>query len=178
MKFFTWLAMALMSCALLAQDYNVELRTKSTSFSDDTYPFPAGMEVYDLHRKPHIIDPNGLTLIQVWGICCGGEPEVFARVEDLIRTYGDRGLDWVSINFENGLDYAGSVSEVQKYFADKEKPPKLYTDPLGYSIDLLKVTGFPTYFLVDADGQVVFRTNGKDPEGMTRLEAAIQSRIQ
>lgn len=162
---------------VLAQDYNVSVRPNSTGFETMDMAFPKDVKVYDLNRQAHILKPEGLTLIQIWGTCCGGEPEVYSRVENLFETYGDQGLSWISINFENGLDYAGAVSEMTKYFATKEKPANLYTDPLGYSIDLLNVSGFPTYFLVDKDGRVVFRTNGKDDEGMARLEGEIQARI-
>ena len=162
----------------ISQDYKVKVNPNlGKSFSYDQFPFPEGVKVYDMDKKPLFLEPDQLTLIQVWSTCCGAEPEVWSRVMELGKTYKDRGLKTISINFENGTDMREQHRLITEFFTERDQPEHFFLDGLGYVIDLLKVPGFPTYYLVSEDKMVVFRTNGKDEEGLTLLEAEIQSRV-
>ncbi len=169
----------LLGLSAWAQDYQIKLQPKKgPSYSYEKYPFPKDIMVFDMNKKSSTMTIDGLTLIQVWSTCCGAEPEVWSRIRSIEEHYRDRGLKTLSVNFENGSEFASQYSLLQKFFQDVEQPEHFYFDSMGYVIDLLEVPGFPTYFLVAPDGNVVFRTNGKDEEGVSLLESEIESRLK
>lgn len=171
--------LTLTALSIGAQDYQIKLKTKKgPSYSYEKYPFPDGIRVYDMNKKPSIMTIDGLTLIQVWSTCCGAEPEVWSRIRSIEQHYRDMGLKTMSVNFENGTELASQYNILTEFFKKVEQPEHFYFDALGYVIDFLKVPGFPTYYLVASDGTVVFRTNGKDEEGLSLLEAEIESRLK
>ena len=166
-----WLAV---SVTTYAQDkFTVSFNKKDTSYSDESFDVPADFTLFDLSMKSKPVAMCDLAFVQVWSECCGAEPEAWAEVTDIIRLYGDLGLQWISINFENGINMRQMKEKMNNYFATREQPENLYLDPMGDAIDGLKVSGFPTYLLVK-DGRVVFRTNGRDEEGVAMLRSAIE----
>ena len=167
---------------LMAQGSNtitMPMGVKSnSSYSYDVYPFPSGIMVYTLDKERLELKPEGLSLVTVFGLCCGVEPEVWNRVIGMEQQYKDLGMNTYMINFENGGELAMQLRDVKKFVQTNTRPENLLIDSMGYTIDFLTVPGFPTYFLVDKEGNVVFRTNGKDEEGMQILESEIQTRIE
>ena len=161
----------------MAQDYQVSMRsTEKTGYKYEDYPFPAEIMVYTLDKQRVELKTEGLTLIQIWSFDAGSEPEHWARARAMESTYKDKGLTTVSINFENGAGFKGQHQMLTSYFKETPIPEHFYFDGLGYTVDLLHVPGFPAYYLVD-DGRVVFRTNGKDEEGLAVLESEIKTRL-
>ncbi len=167
----------LLAGSILAQsDFKIDLKLADNAFQEETTPFPEGLELFALDMKAKSVQLGEMTLVQVWSACCGAEPEIWGEVEAMVREYEEHGLTWVSVNFENGLNMGQMKSKMNDYFAQREAPKNLYLDPMGDIIDQLKVTGFPTYLLVVGD-TVVFRTNGKDPEGVRLFRQQIEKRI-
>ena len=179
MKF--WLspfAVGLFCMTCLGQDFPVSPKaTRSSGYSYEQFPFPDGIKVYTLEKERIILGIDSLTLIEIWSSCCGAEPSVWARVRGIEQRYASLGLKTYSVNFENGADAASQFEELGEFIKDVTRPANLYLDTLGYTIDYLHVPGFPTYYLVSEDGTVVFRTNGKDEEGVSLLETEIRSRL-
>ena len=178
MKF---LCLMLLAGGIFAQAQSFDMPSSPRSreaYSFDAFPLPNGILLYTLDREKVNLDTGGkLTFIQVWSMCCGAEPDVWATALDLSTTYRDYGLQTISVNFENGAGVGEQIEEVRKFMQGVTKPENLLLDGLGYAIDLLHVPGFPTYYLVDANRQVVFRTNGKDPEGLKLLRREIEKRL-
>lgn len=174
MKNVLWLIV--FSCLINGQDFKVELSTKKTSYSASEMPFPAELELFNLDMRAVPVELGNYTFIQVWSRCCGAEPEIWAEAMDLVAEYEDQGLKLVSINFENGINMGQMKQKMNEYFASREQPDNLYLDPMGDAIDQLQISGFPTYLLV-VDGNVVFRTNGKDPDGMALFRDELSRRL-
>ncbi|MDJ0841494.1 MAG: hypothetical protein QNK37_33610 [Acidobacteriota bacterium] len=158
----------------VTQDYTVNLKpTLEEAYNFETYPFPDDLLVYDQERRKLNLEVEGLTLIQVWSIEMGGKPDIWNRLVAIHNRYKDRGLQTVSINFENGGDAQSSFKNLRNFLAGRPHPMPTYLDFLGYTVDLLKIPGFPTYILVK-DQQVVFTTLGDVEEGVDMLENEIE----
>lgn len=182
MRFFTLLftAFLLLATPVWAQKLTLDVpmgNSKTTSYSYDTFPFPSNIMVWTLEKEKLYVKPEGLSFVTVFGLCCGAEPEVWNRATDLAARYKGQGLNAYMINFENGSELKAQLRDVKKFLETNSRPDNIYIDAMGYSIDNLQVNGFPTYFLVDKDGNVVFTTNGKDEEGLAILESEILARL-
>lgn len=162
-----------------AQDYRMKVSSqKRSGFSFDKYPLPSGIQLYTLDKEKQELNTGGkLTFLQVWSICCGAEPDVWSKALDLSADYREYGLQTISVNFENGSGVREQLADVKQFLQGVAKPDKVLVDGLGYIVDFMKVSGFPTYFLVDKENNVVFRTNGKDPEGLKLLRQEIENRL-
>lgn len=162
---------ALAGLQLSAQTYTVSSGNKQGSgFSYPSEPFPGDVKVTDLEKNKLKLDVQGPALVQVWSTCCGGEPELWSYLSGLRASYEPKGLHFVSVNFENGASALRQRLLVKEFFQTQTKPEVLYLDSLGDAVDKLKINGFPTYVLVDKNGRIVFKTNGKDEEGVAVLE--------
>lgn len=177
---FLFLLMTLAGSMVFSQDYRMPVSSESRQgFSFETYPLPDNIQLSKIDRSKVMLDTQGkLTFVQVWSICCGGEPDIWAQALDIAEMYKGNGLQTISINFENGAGLKAQIAEVKDYFTKNPPPENLFFDGLGYVTDFLNVTGFPTYYLVDKNNQVVFRTNGKDPEGMKLFRQEIEKRLE
>lgn len=178
MKLVFFLTAALASLSLSAQikSVKVETPTYEKGWAYEDYAFPDGIKVYKMSKEKEVLKVEGLTLIQLWSIDAGGEPQVWRRHQELVNKYKGQGLKSISLNFENGVDFKIQHQMLKKYFATTKEPERFYFDFMGYSVDMLKTPGFPMYSLVE-NGRVVFRTNGKDPEGMEILDREINERV-
>jgi len=180
MKFFVFLVPTfLISLTLQAQikTVKVETPTYEKGWAYEDYPFPDGIKVYKLNKEKHVLKAEGLTLVQLWSIDAGGDPQTWRAFEKLIDKYKGKGLKTISVNFENGVDFKVQQAMLKKFFATTKEPENFYFDYMGYSVDMLRTPGFPMYSLVDKNGRVVFRTNGKDAEGMDILDAELNDRL-
>lgn len=170
-KAVTVLATVAFSLSLFAQTYSVSSGNKSgAGFSFESSPFPTNISVTDLDRKQQTMEVQGPAFIQVWSTCCGGEPDLWEHLKSLRATYEPKGLRFVSLNFENGASGARQRIMVKKFFETQTKPDTLLLDNKGDAVDKLSVNGFPTYILVNKEGRIVFKTNGKDDEGVAVME--------
>ncbi len=171
--------LALAAGALWAQhDYTAKVTPQLKGYAYENYPMPDNILVYDLEKNRTALRVDRLTLIQLWGVCCGTDLANWDQFQEVSRKYAGKGLQTISVNFENGVSGRAQRENLKQFFAVARKPEQLYYDPLGYVVDFLKTPGFPTLYLVEADGTVVFRTNGKDPEGLSILESEIQRRLE
>jgi hypothetical protein len=179
MKKTLWIFAALMACQFAAaQDVSMKLRTRDKGYSYDAYPFPNDLIVSSLDRQKHHLQVTELTLIHVWSLCCGTSSDMWNRIEDMGLAYRDLGLKTISINFENGMPGKIQRQELAQFFKNVKEPENFYYDPMAGVVELLKVPGIPTYFLVDETGMVVFRTLGEDREGVKLLEEQIYRRLK
>ena len=161
-----------------AQDFTFSPNPRQkTGFSRESYRFPDGIMVYDMDKQKTYLAIDRLTLIRIWSKGAGSEPPDWQRARDLSSRFKDRGLEFISVNFENGSDFKTQHRMLQAFFSERPQPEKFYFDALGYTVDLLRIPGFPIYYLVDKDGMVVFRTYDGDEEGMAILHSEIDFRL-
>ena len=177
---YTLMSMLLLGSLLQAQDYQLDTSSQSTlrGYAYEDYPFPSGLKLRTLDKQTVEFKPEGVTLIQVWTKGGGSQVDLWTTVTRLAERYEEQGLTTISVNFENGTSGKVQRAFLDEYFTKVTKPKHFYYDTLGYVVDLLKVPGFPTYYLVDKQGRVVFRTNGNDPEGVQILENEIIAKLQ
>ncbi len=142
------------------------------------FPLPEGILVYQMDKQKLNLEVKGLTLIQIWSRDAGSEGVHWERARAVEARYKDRGLTTISVNFENGMGFKYQHRWLKQFFQKTPLPEHFYFDALGYTVDLLKIPGFPTWFLVDEQGTVVFRTNGKNEEGLAILESEIETRLK
>lgn len=159
------------------KDVKVGINRVPEGYDYPNTPFPADIKVFKMDKSKHVLEAKGLTLIQVWTLRDGNRPDLWNRFHDLSKKYQGQGLRTLSVNFENGTDFPTQHAKLQHFFRTTRQPDNFYFDALGYITDLLKVPGFPIYYLVDAKGKIVFRTLGEDEDGVALLENEIKSRL-
>lgn len=164
--------------AFAQEDISLSLKRSNQGYSYENYPFPDNIMVFALDKSKHILKSEGLTLIRVWSIRDGLRPALWDRARKIEQTYKAAGLTTYSINFENGTDFRKQKRKLEEFFKTVAPPEHFYFDAMGYTIDLLKVPGFPAYFLVDPQGQVVFKTLAEDLTGVKLLEQQIRSYLK
>ena len=180
MRFLVSFLMAAVVLTATAQTITMESPKASTkSWRYENLPFPTGIMVRTVQgEKLELKIENQLTLVHVWNNKGGGVPEQWMRFSDIYGNYVDKGLRVYSVNFENAMGGRAQRAALVAFFEKNFQPKDAFYDSMGYSPDLLKVGGFPTYYLVDPDGTIVFRTNGWDREGMTILEQEIGKNLR
>jgi len=167
----------LLTAGLLCQDVVLPLSTKKTSYETAAFPISEPIRLAGLDGKPVTLSFDKWTLIHIWSTCCGADIASWGESRALEDQYTKQGMRVLSINFENGTLLPEQTRRVTEFLAKNEIPRELYMDNLGYCSDVLKVRGFPSYVLVSPENQVVFYTNGNDPEGMSLLAEKIQSSV-
>lgn len=168
---------ALMAQQKAQKDINMGMNRVAKGYDYLDTAFPKDITVFKMDKSKHVLKLQGLTLLQVWTMRDGARPELWEGFHGIARKFKDQGLKSLSINFENGTDFNGQHYKLGEFFRAVPEPENFYFDSLGYVTDLLKVPGFPIYYLVDAKGKIVFRTLGEDEEGVAMLEEEIRTRL-
>ena len=170
------LLLALTAGSAIAQSSSLRPIAAGKGYVYEQFTFPSDILVFRMDKSKLNLEVKGLTLLQVWTLKNGTEPELWTRIEDIAATYKSQGLTTLSVNFENGSGFKRQHAQLLEYFKKIPQPENFFFDPLGYVPDLLQVPGFPTYYLID-DGEVVFYTLGEDAEGVGVLESEIRARL-
>jgi len=160
------------------QDVGMRLNTTTKGYSYESYTFPKDIQVFKMDKSRHTLTPKGLTMVQVWSLKDGAQSRFWDQVDQIRKNWTEKGLTVLSVNFENGSDFYRQREDLAHFFKVREKPDNFYFDAMGYVADFLKVPGFPTYFLVDEKGEVIFYTLGEDEDGVALLETEIQLRLE
>lgn len=100
-------------------------------------------------------------LIEFWGTWCSPCVELIPELKKLKEKYHDENFEIVSIAYDNSIDI------VREFIEDKEMNwvnvfDNRNTVEGNSLVDLLKISGFPTSFLVDPEGKILFRSNSLD----------------
>lgn len=164
---------------LSAQDLTIKTpKASQTGYKYENFSLPPGIMVKTMNKEKIELKVDRFSLIHVWSINGGGGKDQWLPFSDLVNNFQPKGLQVISVNFENGIGGKAQLNKLTRFFEKNKKPENFYYDSMGYITDFLTVSGFPTYFLVEADGTVVFRTNGFDPNGMAILEQEIKARLK
>jgi len=126
-------------------------------------------------RKQH----GRVTLIDFWGTWCMFCMQSIPHLKVLQDRYGQNGLKVVGIAYENGPPqyHAEQVERV------RQRLQVNYTLLLGSDRNTcpvrtqFRVASWPTVFLVDENGRILWRGEGLDKTHLTELEAIIRQQL-
>ena len=153
------------------------LKTTDRGFSYDRYPFPAGMVVYNMEREKVTLKVDKPTLFLVWSVQASLNSLGWQRLMDIQERYQDKGLETVAVNFKNGADFNTQMTEARSFLDREPKPTHNYLDPMGFVIDGLRVPAFPSAYLVNGAGEVIFMTRATDASGLELLESETETLV-
>ena len=173
-----FIMLTLITTIALGQTYDVAIKGTKKGHQYLDKPMPAGIKLVSMDKKNYELAVDELTLVQVWSTCCGSEPEIWAKMREMELTYVSKGLRTVSINIENGQTGREQYKAVKQYLEMAMAPNEVYLDLLGYTVDDLGARSLPTYILIDQTGNMVFKTSGKDVDGVMLLEMEIEKRLE
>jgi thiol-disulfide isomerase/thioredoxin len=137
--------------------------------------------LYDLNGQPWEWRQrnNRLTLIDFWGTWCIPCQQTIPHLNILQERYGDKGLEVVGIAYEQGLP---------QYHADQVRRVAQRTK-INYTLLLggdrltcpvrtqFRVSVWPTLFLLDQNGRIIWQETGLDRNKVTELELLIRSQL-
>lgn len=125
-------------------------------------------EAFDLGERR-----GEVTLVNVWATWCAPCREELPELERLHQRYGARGFSVVGVS----IDRRNALRAVVQMAADFSLSYPVVFDPEARAIADWKVVGYPTSFLVDRRGTLVWRRDGivrpDDRELGTHIEAAL-----
>jgi RNA polymerase sigma factor (sigma-70 family) len=137
--------------ALLVRKIKKEIGTKTAPALDGQSWFnvSAGLELDKLRGK--------VVLLDFWGAWCGPCVEKLPRSEELYQKYKDQGLVVIGVHSANDAEKLRRVLEEKKI-----------TFPVvhdrGATADRYAIEAWPTYFLIDKAGKVVWGFKHDPPE--------------
>lgn len=99
---------------------------------------------------------QGPALVTFWATWCKPCRKELPELQKLVATYGDRGFHVVGVNGDGPVDQAKVRPYVKALGFDFTVVP----DPDGEIRRRFQVEVFPTSFLVDGEGRVVYRQVG------------------
>ncbi len=114
-----------------------------------------------------------VVLMNIWATWCKPCKEELPTLEALHQEYRSRGFTvlGISVDSERSMDM---VAQMVRQFGLRYP---VLLDPASRSVPTLKVTGYPTSFLVGRDGKIVWRRNGiiatDDAELLSNLQSAL-----
>lgn len=114
-----------------------------------------------------------VALVNVWATWCAPCREELPELERLHQIHGGRGFSVIGVS----IDRRNAIRAVRQMAADFALTYPIVFDPESEAIADWQVVGYPTSFLVDRRGTIVWRRDGlvrpDDRELSTHLEAAL-----
>lgn len=137
--------------------------------------------LYDLNGKTWEFRQrrNKLTLLEFWGTWCIFCQHSIPHLNILQQKYGQHGLEVVGIAYENGP--VEKHAEQVRMVAERLKIN--YTLLLGGDRlrcpvrSQFRVASWPTFFLIDADGRLIWQEAGLDKQKVVELERLIRQQL-
>lgn len=100
--------------------------------------------------------------INFWASWCMPCENEYKPLKELIKTYKDRNIEFVSISIDDGHSYNNSIVEAKKAWLNKINEFDLKNTqliiPKGKATQFIRdyrITGIPIYILIDPDGNIV-----------------------
>ncbi len=135
----------------------------------------------DLQGRPYQLkDQAGrLVLLDFWGTWCQPCIQALPHVQELHRRYGAQGLEVVGIAYEMDGTF---VEKAQRVNFVRQRQGVGYKILLGEGDNCpvrtkLGVNAFPTLVLLDAHGDIVWRSEGLTPQNQSALDSEIRRRL-
>lgn len=141
-----------------------ELLAPGSPAPDFTLPSPNGKPVTLSSLKGQVV------LIDFWATWCGPCMMAMPHIQALHKELGGKGLKVLSVNTS---DTQPAMTKFLK--THKEYTTTMLFDGVSPSVSSAKykVSGIPTVYLIDKDGNVAASFVGYDPQGETAIKAAL-----
>lgn len=112
-----------------------------------------------------------LLLLDFWGTWCPPCRMAMPGLQKLHEKYKDKGLAVVGMNYEHAKD-----ADAAKYMKDQRLDYELLLHA-EQVVDKYKIRGFPTFFLIDPDGKILWSEVGYSPEHEKTLDKLISDQL-
>lgn len=126
------------------------------------------LELHVEGESARLADFEGIRVVDLWATWCGPCVESMPHLDEVARTYADRGVTVLAVSVDQAEDV------VVPFFEGIEPA---YT--VAWSVDdamaELRVRGIPAVFVVDVTGVIVEQIQGYGGEEDTRIEAALDA---
>jgi cytochrome c-type biogenesis protein len=139
------------------------LYSQNAAFSQKTDGFPLAPKYssIDLETKKivsleSIYKKNNLTLLNLWATWCQPCREEIPILEKIYQDLNKYGVDVVGVS----IDRRGSESMITSFTNKLNMTYPILFDPNNNFARAFKTIGVPESFLIDKDGQVVYRWRG------------------
>ena len=114
-----------------------------------------------------------VVLLNVWATWCAPCREELPELQALQRRHGPEGFTVVGVS----VDKPQALGQVRTMVAQIGLEYPMVFDPGGEAVNTFDVSGYPTSFLLDRAGKIVWRRNGIIRPGDSELEAALRSAL-
>ncbi len=151
-----------------------------------TWPQLENFALYDLTGLPweYRNHKGKLVLLDFWGTWCGPCMRSLPHIKYLSETYSKNGLEVIGIAYEQptprAVEQVRKVQAVQKVRDSKQLPYRILMGSDLYSCPVkaqFKVEAFPSLFLIDENGRIIWRTSRLDDAAKKDLEQLIRKKL-
>lgn len=113
-----------------------------------------------------------LVLLDFWGSWCPPCRAAMPSMQNLHARYKDQGLAVVGMNYERA-----KTADPAKYMKDHGLDYELLLNAEKVT-DAYKIRGFPTFYLLDREGKVLWSAVGHDPSHEQELDKLIKAQLK
>lgn len=138
----------------------------------DAANVPQSIAVLDSLTADTTIVQGKVVYVDFWASWCVPCRESFPWMAELLRKYGDRGLQVVAINVDR--DRAAAIGFLENTHS---LLPIVY-DPAGKLAKLYDLQVMPTSFVYGRDGMMKMRKDGFTSEGTESVESLIRTLLE
>lgn len=117
-----------------------------------------------------------VVLLNIWATWCGPCRQELPELRALQREHGGEAFTVLGVSIDSERD----EKKVQRMAEQFQLGYPILLDPAGKSLDAFGVIGYPTSFVLGADGTILWRRNGiihpRDGELEGQIRAALSAR--
>ncbi len=113
-----------------------------------------------------------LVLMDFWGSWCPPCRAAMPGVQNLHKRYKDQGLAVLGMNYERAKD-----ADPAKFMKDHGYDYELLLNAEKIC-DAYKITGFPTFYLINQEGKIIWSAIGHDPKHEAELDELIKTNLK
>ncbi|MGX5820933.1 redoxin family protein [Chitinophaga lutea] len=150
--------------------------TKATALGKQAIPFTKK----DINGQPFSLASlkGKVVLLDFWGSWCGPCRSSHPHLKGVYEKYKGKGLEIVGIAEEKSADLSQNEAAWKKAVADDGiawvHVMNNYNKEELNLVQKYGVTGFPTKYLLDRDGKIVYKLVGSGPESDVELDAHLK----
>lgn len=148
------------------------LLTLATAQRGDAAKVPQSIAVLDSLTADTTITQGKVVYVDFWASWCVPCRQSFPWMAELVREYGDRGLQVVAINVDK--DHKAALGFLENAHS---LLPIVY-DPAGKLAKLYDLQVMPTSFVYGRDGILKMRKDGFNPDETESVEALIRTLLE
>lgn len=130
----------------------------------------------DIENKRVVLDSilgEKITLLSFWNTTCRPCIKELTIMEEIYKRYKDTGFEIIAVN----CDGPKTTDRVRPFVKGKKWSFKVLLDKNGKIARLYKVIAWPTSFLLDKDGNIIYSKLGFTPGDEKKIEEKIKEFI-